>query len=143
MEDSDKNKFDAFMTLAQYWASRHDARREFEWKVTFGWWGLLVLAIHYVPSHSLQKASRFEYFGISGLAVFVLLYSFVRFWLYPLWKANKEDKDKSFDAARSAEGVLAPIQSRRSTTFMQDWSMMFQIFTTVVLLLVLCLSARF
>jgi hypothetical protein len=150
MEDDAKDRVDGFIKIAEYWASRHDGRREFEWKVTLGWWGLLVLAIHYVHLPcSLRNLRIWEYAALSGVAALILLYLFVHRWLYPLWKANKFDKDKSYAAVGCAEALLNPVsqkipdQADRSLKFSADWSMKFQTLTTLVLLIVLCVAARY
>src|SRR5258708_1289869 len=100
MEEDAKNKVDGFMRIAEYWASRHDGRREFEWKMAFGWWGLIVLAIHYVHSPFLKNLTLWHYVVVAGSVALILLFSFVCWWLYPLWKANKFDKGKSDDAVQ-------------------------------------------
>lgn len=147
MEEDAKN-VDGFMKVAKYWASRHDGRREFEWKVAFGWWGLIVLAIHYVHSCFLNSLPIWLYVVIAGLVASMLLFFFIFMWLYPLWKANDFDKKKSIGAVRCAEAILGLTQSNlgeadNSPTFAKDWSMQFQAVTTGVLLIVLCIAARY
>jgi hypothetical protein len=148
MEEDAKDRIDGFMKIAEYWASRHDGRREFEWKVALGWWGLLALAIYYVHSSFLSHLRLWKYVVVAGLAVVLLLFLFVRFWLHPLWKANKFDKDKSYDAVRRAEALLNPAlqpepnETDQSQRFSKDWSMRFQCLTTLVLLVVLSIAAR-
>jgi hypothetical protein len=150
----DKEKLSGCLKLAEYWASRHDARREFEWKIALGWWGLLVLATRYVHSSFFQMMSRCEYAGLSSLVALVLLLSFVGLWLYPVWKANMCDMDQSFAAAGSARGILLDPNAQPTLTsrdgvdvsfkrFARDWNIRFQTFTTLVLLVVLCIAVRY
>jgi len=145
--DDPKNKLDAYMRLAQYWSSRHDARRIFESRFTLAWWGLLVLAIHYVRlPEFFERISIWNYVGLSVLCVMGLLICFVKFWLHPLWVRNVSDKGKALAAAREAAQILgAPdiLQcGETAKSFSRDWFMRFQIFTTLLLLIVLCIAAR-
>jgi len=68
--------------------------------------GLLALATRYVRSSFLQTISICDYTVASALVVSVLMTYFVRIWLYPLWKVNKLDREKSYAAACSAEDTL-------------------------------------
>ena len=47
METKAKDRFDACCKLAEYWSGRHDARREYEWKVALGFWAVILAAVHY------------------------------------------------------------------------------------------------
>jgi hypothetical protein len=152
MDEGAKNRLDGWLKLAEYWASRHDGRREFEGKLTLAWWGLLVLAVHYVHSPSIQAISRCEYIGLSASFTLVLQFCFVGLWLYPLWRANTRDKKKSFAAADNAELILLGSEVPDRTDqdidvslreFTKDWSMRFQAFTTLLLLTALCIAARY
>jgi hypothetical protein len=148
MEDQDK--VDNYIKLAEYWASRHDGRREFEWKVTLAWWGLLVLGIHYVHSAVFQLASKWVYLPMSIVVAAILLAAFVYLWLFPLWRANARDRGQSIAAADRALAMLnSEIPTRKDgidvsfKRFAKDWSMQFQTFASILLLVVLCISARY
>jgi len=146
-----KERLDGYLKLAEYWASRHDGRREFEWKIALAWWGLLALATHYVHSHSLNTMRLCYYLPLSITVALVLLLSSVCLWLFPLWRANMRDGNKAIAAAQSAAAILLnadvqpELQSNEDISFKRfakDWSMRFQSLTTLVLLTMLCISAR-
>jgi hypothetical protein len=154
LDDLARNMFDGCLKLAEYWATRYEGRRQFEWKVTLAWWGLIVLAVHYVHSGVLRSLPSCQYTILSVSFALILLFSFVGLWLYPLSRANARDKEKSFAAAYSAQGILlnSEAQPKLMTnekvdvsvkTFTKDWAMRFQAFTTLLLLAVLCISVRY
>jgi hypothetical protein len=104
LDDETKIKLDGCVKLAEYWAKRLDARRQFEWKITLAWWTLIILGVHHIHSESFRNLAHCEYVAYSIAAASALEVFFVRFWLYPLWRANARDKEKSLVAARGARG---------------------------------------
>jgi hypothetical protein len=106
VDEDAKNRFNACTKMADYWAGRYEGRRQFEWKITLAWWGLIVLGVRYMHSTYLQTIGVWGYAVLSILAAVALLSSFVGLWLYPLWRANTLDKEQSFASVRSAEGLL-------------------------------------
>ena len=114
----------------------------------------MVLAIRYVHFHPLQALPLYRYVALCISVGFVLLDVFVARWLYPLWRANTRDKEKSFAAAYSAQAILLDPTARPNLKtndvidislrlFIRDWSMQFQALTTALLLVALCISARY
>ena len=69
----------ACLDLAKYHASRHDQRRSYEWKVSLGFWGLIVAGI--AGNLSLPPGT-----GWGALALYAAL------WLRSVWLANDHDK---------------------------------------------------
>src|ERR1043166_4566125 len=45
---TDKERFDAFMKLAEFRATRWSTRRQAEWRATFGLWVLMATATYYL-----------------------------------------------------------------------------------------------
>jgi len=53
-----KDKFDACMKIAEYAVKNFHGRREFEWKVTLGFWALLVASIAFVRNRPFEAAGE-------------------------------------------------------------------------------------
>ncbi len=64
---SSKDRFDACLKLAEFGAGRWDARRQFDWRLTFALWALLVASISLV---------RVEELTFLGGVFLVVLYGF-------------------------------------------------------------------
>jgi hypothetical protein len=136
-------KFEACMRLAEFSATRHDGRRDYEWKVTLGLWAALVAGIAKFRGETLPTL-------LGPLSV--LSYAFI--WLRGIWVANETDKQLSRHYRSQAEKVLvAPthsIAARKvripwycwSFGFLFDWSMLFQLIATVALVLLAYLFIR-
>jgi hypothetical protein len=126
------DKFDACLRLAEFGASRHNGRREYEWKVTLGLWAAIVTGIATFRGAALPPRL--------GLAV-VLLYGFL--WLRGVWVANAKDKHLSLHYLKQAQELLvSPTYTVErenfaipwyewSFGFLSDWSMLFQLLATV------------
>ena len=129
-------RFEACMKLAEFGASRHDGRREYEWKVTLGLWAVIVAAIATFHGQTLPK-----WLGYVTIFVFAFL------WLRGVWVSNEKDKTLSLHYRRQAEQLLtnsSPTSEVSFTStipwykqafgFLFDWSMLFQLVTTIGLL---------
>ncbi|MBZ5547640.1 MAG: hypothetical protein LAO22_06695 [Acidobacteriia bacterium] len=142
-----KERFDACVKLGEFWVGRHDARREYEWKVSLGFWGVLVAAIHYsAETKKILPSSQ-------GLLFLILIAMFLFFWLvwlFALWKRNHVDKGQGLHYVDEGQQILAdpnhrvvpPDRSKigREATFRRftiEWSMLFQAGTTLALLVAL------
>lgn len=96
--DSDlrENRFDECMRLADFWAGRHDQRREFEWKISLGLWAAILAGI--ISADKLAAVSPALRIAVSG-AVFL---AYCGLWLYPLWRRSEFDKGQVFHFVRVA-----------------------------------------
>lgn len=128
-----KERFDACMALANFGASRHDGRRQYEYRVSLAYWAFLIAAIGYLkrPAFSCQ-------IGLIGAAAF-LLYTFV--WLRGAWVANCDDKRFSFHFSGEAQKILRDARhiphdrpefikrpsGRWLYGFLFDWAMVLQV----------------
>lgn len=149
---NDKERFEACIELAKFSAQRHDARREYEWKVTLGFWALTVAGIATRPEWPISVPWWIA--PALSLSAFLI---YVRGWLYPLWAANEHDKARYFRFRRNAESILRnpalnltlpqeegqqPQESEEKEPaidtsfcrFYEDWSMRFQAGTSFILL---------
>ncbi len=126
-------RFEACMKLAEFGASRHDGRREYEWKVTLGLWAVIVAAIATFHGQVLPK-----WLGYVTIFVFAFL------WLRGVWVSNQKDKTLSLHYRQQAEQLLTnPMPSKEAPFtgtipwhqqafgFLFDWSMLFQLVTTI------------
>jgi len=135
MDLTPHERFEACMKLAEFGATRHDGRREYEWKVTLGLWAAVVAGIATFRGQPLPR-----WLGYVTIIVFAFL------WLRGIWVANEKDKTLSIHYRREAEELLKkPAHAVTSFTltlpwykqafgFLLDWSMLFQIATTIGLL---------
>ena len=127
-------RFEAYIKLAEFGASRHDGRREYEWKVTLGLWAAIVAGIATFRGQPLP-------WWVGPLTI--LMYGFL--WLRGIWVSNEKDKRLSLYYRQQAEKILGhgpdiirPLVEMGRWQwvfgFLGDWSMLFQLATTAVLL---------
>jgi hypothetical protein len=130
-----KDTIEACMKQAEYYANLHDHRREYEWKITLGFWAAILASIQ------VMKGKDVEWWV--GL-ILLLGYSFL--WLRGIWVANENDKSRARHFRQHAEMLLLDPTHRLSPSpgrvsggrivfgFLGDWSMLFQMAATAVLL---------
>ena len=129
--------FGEWMQLADFYAKRHDQRRNFEWKITLGFWAAIFGSSY---KHFSLHNFAFEYWPLA-------LLFFTAFWLYGTWFANHQDKKKWVFAIRSATCTTSdgsrekdgrnPFTTKESCwsldaigEFLLDWARLFQILAT-------------
>ena len=96
-ELSAQDRIGACLRLAEHWYSRFQSRRQFEWKVAFGLWALLLAGMSFLQG---KRGSV----PLWCFAAFATAYSFV--WLRGLWVAHERDKRTANYFARQAEILL-------------------------------------
>jgi hypothetical protein len=143
-----KDRFDACYKLAEFWSGRHDARREYEWKVALGFWAVIVAAVHYAGDiRGTIVWNRCH----TMIGVVVIWGVYCTFWLFPLWSRNKQDTKQSFFYLEQAtlyqaepERVIQPIDYKDLrpgfAEFTRDWAVRFHMITTLLLLLAFWLA---
>lgn len=94
---STRERYDGCLRLADHWYNRFQSRRQFEWKVAFGLWTLLLAGIRFLREQNNLLPKSF--FIAVGLA-----YSFL--WLRGLWVANESDKQMANHFATQAQQIL-------------------------------------
>jgi len=133
------DRFDAYMRLAEFSALKHDRRRQFEWKVSLGYWGVLVVGIAYLHVLTVPKWILIALVWLSAI-----LFAFG--WLRGIWVASTTDRMWSDYYMHEAEGVIdceakrqqkpQPIVCLKSAFgFLSHWGTIFQFGTTVFLAL--------
>lgn len=115
---------------ADFYIERFDGRREFEWKVTLGLWGVLLGSI--VVSGDL--AGKFPI----GLLIFLglVMVGAHWYWLWSVWRAHRTDKDYAFTFSGKAADLLdveLPPFRRKDLFGKIPPAMAFQLLVTIVL----------
>ncbi|MGA3288155.1 MAG: hypothetical protein ABSD46_12095 [Bacteroidota bacterium] len=132
-----KERFDACMQQAEYAAGRHDTRREVEWKVSLGFWSVLIGAIG--VSKLGHPVSLDWWIG----PALIFFYAFV--WLRGVHVANESDKCLADHFRTEAQDILLNEQHvvifppeklsgwRWCFGFLFKWAMLFHLITTIIL----------
>jgi len=141
---SGKEKFDAYMKMAEFGWKSFDGRRQFEWKVTLGFWGLLVttavFALKLKEPDSLETIAWLKCL----VPISVLLHAFV--WQRGVWVANRNDKAIAEHFLKAADSVVRdpgfvtdamPSKLEWKSLkwgfgFLGDWAQLFQVLATVL-----------
>lgn len=131
-------KYNAFMKQAELAFNSFNTRRDYEWKIAFGFWGLIALATQFLYCKPIELP-------LWALASAALAISVLHgWWLHGVWKAHKDDKSIVDCFRRSAVNLLAERETGtieippkreevRLVQFLGDWAMRFQLITTVLL----------
>jgi hypothetical protein len=111
MTDEVKHDFDAFTKLADYWADCYERRRQVEWKISLGFWAVILSGI--VSSDKLHGVWSSLFAGLSLLvwAVYII------FWLVPNMRKNERDKRLSYYYLTTALSCCALSESAKLTEF--------------------------
>jgi hypothetical protein len=140
---------DTLVELAKLAASRHDQRRQYEWRVSFGFWALLVGA--FIKAETISKISDSLSIFITGGCV-VFLYAFI--WLRGVWIANKNDKvlcehfreqstskliNSSYTIVQPP-GMLTKNNKEYWIGILTDWAMLFHLLVTAILVFLVCIQ---
>lgn len=100
---TDKDKLDSLKSLADYWAGSYERRRQVEWKVSLGFWAVILSGI-------------LNYDKLSGLwsvacvaCSFGLWLCYLFIWLVPIQVKNERDKLLSYYYVNQAKLLLEPV----------------------------------
>jgi hypothetical protein len=97
--DAEK-QINACMQIANFWAGRHDQHRQYEWKLTLGFWAVIVAGIAYPKN--LTVIPQPVWLPVCWITF--LAYSYL--WLLPLWVSNRRDSLQAFQAVAEARSIL-------------------------------------
>jgi len=139
-----KEKIELCLKLADFGALKHERRRQFEWKVSVGYWALLA-TLAYALAQSLIKLSV----PLALIFVWISLVGY-GFWLSGVFRSNTADKSMSdhylFEAERlllnedhemeRRVGIGEPLDRLSQVghlSFIRNWAMRFQFGTAVLL----------
>jgi hypothetical protein len=87
---ADKDNFDPLKSLADYWADSYERRRQVEWKVSLGFWAVILTGIL-----NNEKLAGLWSIACVGWSVGMWL-SYVLIWLVPIQVKNERDKRLSY-----------------------------------------------
>lgn len=144
--EKDLDRHNACMRQAELADKRFNDRRPWEWRVTFGFWTLIVLGFWYFK----------EPLPILVVLLLPVLYALFVLWTFGLWKANQRDKQRRDYFVSEAEKFLRSedyklekdnFQVNQVTLgakhFVSDYSAFSQaVFTALLLLLLLARGLR-
>ncbi len=133
---NDKDRFDAFIRLADFRTHRWDARRSFESRVSIALWALLAAATAYMKTR--PEPALLAVFLVVVVAGHALLF------VLPIWVSNKLDIETAFYYAEMAEGLLTPCTHVRNRPMppeglqkwigaANDWGVRFEVIATALL----------
>lgn len=136
-----KEKFDAFMRIAEFSNKNFYERRQYEWKITIAFWALMVGMIGLVINDKAPMLNREVVVFLSPVIVMFFTLS----WLRGVWVANADDKSiaESFlhdaevalrDESHTSSGIPPKMCGlRKWFGFLGDWAGVFQFVTTALL----------
>jgi hypothetical protein len=107
MTDDDKRTFDAYTKLADYWADCYERRRQVEWKISLGFWAVILSGI--VSSDKLNGVWSWWFAGFSLLVWLVYIF----LWLVPNMRKNERDKRRSYSYVTTALSCTKPSESEK------------------------------
>lgn len=146
--EADIKLIDASMKLATFGASRSDARRGYEWKISFGVWALLA-------------ATVLHGFTALPFAAGVLLLLMYGSWLQSIWLRNASDAELMWHFVNEVQRLISvysvtmvspkpqlrsgrgeePAGWRRWIGFLSDFAFRFQFFVTLGLTVIVYAAA--
>jgi len=131
---SAKDRFDSCIKLADYFRQMWDSRRGYEWRISIGLWTLLGAGAVTLRSKG----------GIDGYILSIPVAVFYFCWLWPMWNRSEIEKCSGKHYRAEAEEILVHpnhvirkfSDERRNVFskilgFVSDWSMLFQLITTL------------
>ena len=118
-ELSARDRIGTCLRLADHWYGRFQSRRQFEWKVAFGLWGLLLAGMGFLQG-------KRGCVPLWCFLAFAAAYSFI--WLRGLWGAHERDKRTAKYFAEQAEILLnepfhaiQPSDAQRKLRWWEEW----------------------
>jgi len=133
MNAKEIEQLEVLMRQADFHIIRFDKRREYSWKIALGFWGAILGAATLLQNTFLTTCEIYV-----GAGATIALHAI---WLYGVFKADQKDKwvafqcrDKSLEIINKS--LSAPIKHPKPShdrRFMEDWSVIFQILTTILL----------
>lgn len=127
---SSKEKFDAYLQLANYWADSYQERRDVEWKVGLGLWAVILTAI--ISKDKLPTVPC----PAVWLTIVWLIYVVV--WLIPILVKNRRDKKRSHEPLEQGTNLISHYkEGSRWLRVLEPYSFLFHALTTGLLLLAL------
>jgi len=127
-----QDRFEAYLKLADFYIARFDGRREYEWKVTLGFWAAILGS----AATFRELAGKLELGDLLYIAIAIFFAHWL--WLWSVWRAHRFDKNVAFAFSREAAKLLnaEPEEFKRIDPFCLPPAMVFQLFTTALILII-------
>ena len=136
MKANEKDQIEVLMRQADFHIERFDKRREYSWKIALAFWGAILGAVTLLKDTHPEQIH--VYIG-GGLVIFLHWV-----WLTGVFKADQKDKLVAFKCRdicimiinKSIRSLGEKVDTPCLTThrkFWGDWSAMFQLGTTILL----------
>lgn len=136
MKQSDKDKFDALMRIADFQIRQFNERRDYSWKIAFGFWGAIIGSIAVIsPYRDGVSLWVLILFGVLVVIIHTL-------WLSSVFHADQKDKKLAFEMRNRAIKMLnlKPPKDESDRGFLQDWSAQFQFEVTFLLVVIVIVA---
>jgi hypothetical protein len=97
---TDKEQLDSLKSLADFWADSYERRRQVEWKVSLGFWAVILGGI-------LNNDKLVGLWWVACVVASVAIWlSYVFIWLVPIQVKNERDKVVSYYYMNQAKALL-------------------------------------
>lgn len=101
-----KDKFDAYMKLAELRLGRHKTRADVEWKISLALWALMAAAPFAFEKAPLTITPTT--LAVIGGALVTIVVGHMLLWTGQIWIRNRDDQDTAFYYIETAETLLRP-----------------------------------
>jgi hypothetical protein len=132
MNQKEKDDFDALMRIADFNIKQFNERRDYSWKIAFGFWGAIIGSIAVIsPYRDSVSLWVLIPFGVLVVIIHTL-------WLSGVFHADQKDKKLAFEMRNRAIKMLnlKPPKDESDRGFLQDWSAQFQFEVTFFLVVI-------
>jgi len=129
MNQEENRKFEALMRIADFNIKQFNERRDYSWKIAFGFWGAIIGSIAVISPYR----DNISLWVIIPFGVLVMLVHV--FWLFSVFDADQKDKKFAFEMRDRAIKMLNlnPPKDESDRGFLDDWSARFQFIVTLFL----------
>ena len=130
-----KELIDACKDQFEFAYKMHNDRRQWEWKITIGFWAIIVATVT-------------QHITLSPIIWWATVFVYAMFWLRPLWIANQNNKnwydhykwecarlisDSSKNSVKLPPVKLTGWKIHFGFIYRNSWSFLFQLATTILL----------
>ena len=122
--DKGEKRFDELIKLAELAAARHDARRDYEWKIVIGFWVAMLMTLH--KDWVYPERLHWAWFVLA-----VVFFSMT--WVWGVFHANSNDKARYERYLQEAEAILKLPKDGRKPLIRGLWAALFQIGATAII----------
>ncbi len=130
MEQKEKDKFEGLMRIAEFNIKQFNERRDYSWKIAFGFWGSIIGSIAVISPYR-DNISLWAIIPFGLLVILIHIY-----WLASVFDADQKDKELAFEMRNRAIKMLnLDPPKHEDRDFLHDWSARFQFIVTCLLVI--------